>query len=69
MAKMLENIKLGKPANRALQNNGIETIDQLTEYTEKELLALHGFGPKALGILQKVLEEEGLLLKEEESGL
>lgn len=65
MVKLLENIKLGKPANRALKNAGIESIDQLTSYSEKDLLTLHGFGPKALGILKIVLQENGLLLKEE----
>jgi DNA-directed RNA polymerase alpha subunit len=65
MAKSLENIKLGKPANRALKNAGIETVDQLTSYSEKDLLSLHGFGPKALGIIKIILQENGLLLKEE----
>ena len=61
----LENIKLGKPANRALKNAGIETLDQLTGFRETDLLSLHGFGPKALGILKTVLKENGLILKEE----
>jgi DNA-directed RNA polymerase alpha subunit len=65
MAILLEHIKLGKPANRALKNAGIETVDQLTEYSEKDLLTLHGFGPKALEILKTVLQENDLLLKEE----
>lgn len=65
MALLLDEINLGKPANRALDNAGIKTIDQLTDYGEKDLLALHGFGPKALRILKTVLLENGLLLKEE----
>ncbi|MDF2483863.1 MAG: hypothetical protein K0R46_31 [Herbinix sp.] len=64
---LIETIKIGQPAYRALINVGIETVEQLTQFTEKELLALHGFGPKALGILTKILEEEGLSLRKEEN--
>lgn len=67
MAQLIDNLKLGGPANRALKDQGIETVIQLPAYTEKDLLALHGFGPKALGIIKRVLEEENLLLKEEEN--
>jgi DNA-directed RNA polymerase alpha subunit len=67
MSQLIDNLKLGRPANRALKDQGIETVNQLTAYTEKDLLALHAFGPKALGIIKRVLEEENLLLKEEEN--
>jgi DNA-directed RNA polymerase alpha subunit len=67
MPQLIDNLKLGKPATRALKDQGIETVNQLTAYTEKDLLALHGFGPKALGIIKRVFEEENLLLKEEEN--
>jgi DNA-directed RNA polymerase alpha subunit len=60
----LANIKISKPAHRALQGAGIETLDHLTQYREDELLALHGFGPKALGILKSILAEHGLSFKE-----
>ena len=53
MIHLIENIKISQPAHRALKSAGIETLDQLTQYTEKDLLALHGFGPKGLGILKK----------------
>ncbi|WP_300298980.1 DNA-directed RNA polymerase subunit alpha C-terminal domain-containing protein [Anaerosolibacter sp.] len=62
----LGNIKIGQPAYRALKNAGIESLDQLTQYRETELLALHGFGPKALGILKSILAEYGLSFKIEE---
>jgi uncharacterized protein YndB with AHSA1/START domain len=65
MKILLENIKLGKPANRTLKNAGIESIDQLTSYSEKDLLSLHGFGPKALGILKTVMQQNDLLLEGE----
>lgn len=63
MKPELTAIKIGRPAHSALAYAGILTLDQLTEYSEKELLALHGFGPKALGILKQVLEENHLTFK------
>jgi DNA-directed RNA polymerase alpha subunit len=59
----LETIKISQPAHRALKAAGIETLEQLTKYSEKELLNLHGFGPKALGILRNILAEYGLSFK------
>lgn len=54
---------LAAPARRALENNGITTIEQLSMYSEKELMAFHGFGKSSLPILQTVLEEAGLTFK------
>ena len=51
---------IGAPAFRALDKHGIKDLSDLTKYTEEELLALHGFGPKALRILQEALVEKGL---------
>lgn len=62
----IENIKIGQPAHRALQGIGCETLEQLSQYSEEDLLALHGFGPKALSILKPYLLEQGLSLKETE---
>ncbi|CAM4215561.1 RNA polymerase alpha subunit C-terminal domain-containing protein [Paenibacillus xylanexedens] len=54
---------LSSPARRALENEGITTLLQLAEYTEKEILKLHGIGPSAMPKLRKALEEEGLSFK------
>jgi predicted Fe-Mo cluster-binding NifX family protein len=51
---------IGAPALRALNNEGITKLSDLAKYTEKELLALHGFGPKALEILREALKIKGL---------
>ena len=51
---------IGAPAFRALDSAGIEILTDLTKYTEKELLALHGFGPKALRLLTERLAEKGM---------
>lgn len=50
---------LGAPANRALHNAGYEHLSQLTAATTKELLALHGFGPRGLRILRETLATRG----------
>lgn len=60
MMPELKTIKIGEPAQRALKEKGIDTLIQLCKYSEKELLALHGIGPKAINIFKKVLSEEGL---------
>lgn len=45
--------KLSQPALRALASIGIHNADQLRGHTESELMALHGFGPKALYLLRQ----------------
>ncbi len=59
----MEFPKLGAPAFRAIHSIGIEKIDDLTKYTEEELLALHGLGPKALGLLREELKKKSLEFK------
>lgn len=54
---------LAAPAQRALENNGISTLKQLSNYSEKELLGFHGIGPSAIPILKKALKEKGLTFK------
>lgn len=49
--KTLPNI--GRPTMRALATIGVTRRSELAGYTEKELLALHGIGPKAMRLLQE----------------
>lgn len=51
---------IGAPAFRAIDNAGIKTLRDITCYSEKELLSLHGFGPRALRLLKQKLTEKGL---------
>jgi hypothetical protein len=46
---------ISKPALRALASVGATRLDQVTRFTEAELLALHGMGPKAIGIIKAAL--------------
>ena len=55
--------KTGKPAQRALEHAGIYTLQQLSACRKDEVLSLHGMGPKAMGILEKAMEERGLAFK------
>jgi predicted RecB family nuclease len=54
---------IGAPARRALENKGIKTVDQLSKYTEEEILSLHGMGPSSIPKLKKALAENGLSFK------
>ncbi len=48
------------PARRALEREGITSLKLLAKRSEVEISALHGMGPKAIGILKASLKNEGL---------
>jgi predicted flap endonuclease-1-like 5' DNA nuclease len=50
---------VAKPALRALASIGVTRLDQITRFTESELLALHGMGPKAIRIIKAALLAKG----------
>jgi len=50
---------IGRPANAALVANGITTLEQVAALTDRELLGLHGVGPKAVRILRAELAATG----------
>jgi DNA-directed RNA polymerase alpha subunit len=54
---------LSAPARRAMENNHITTLEELSRYTEKEILQFHGIGKTSLPILRKLLAEKGLVFK------
>ncbi len=49
--------EIGSPATRALLNAGITTLDQASDLTDEELLALHGVGLKAIRILREHIKK------------
>jgi hypothetical protein len=51
--------KIGAPATRALAAIGITTLEGVAARSEAELLALHGFGPRAVGLLNEALAARG----------
>ena len=48
---------IGAPATGALRLVGVTTLEQVTTWTERELLALHGVGPIAVTRLGEALAE------------
>ncbi len=52
--------RIGKVAVRELALNGYTRYEQLTAVTSKQLLAIHGVGPKAIRILEEELKARGL---------
>jgi hypothetical protein len=54
------SLPIGEPARRALRNEGLHRLDDLSSLTRGQLTALHGMGPKAMGVLTERLQESGL---------
>jgi len=51
---------IGAPARRALHAAGITRLTHVADRTEGDLAALHGVGPRAIGLLRQALEARGL---------
>lgn len=56
--------EIGKTAARELSLNGITSLEQVASHTTKELLAIHGVGPKAIRILGEALAATGMEYKQ-----
>lgn len=54
---------LSAPARRALENNGITTLKQLSKFSEEEILKFHGLGKASLPKLREALAEKNLSFK------
>lgn len=52
--------EIGKTAARELAGAGIASLATVAEHSRRELLAIHGVGPKAVRILDEALQERGL---------
>ena len=48
------------PARRALENAGIKTLKQLSKFSEKDILKLHGIGKTTIPVLNSELNKIGL---------
>lgn len=51
---------IGRPARAALEEAGVTRLSQLAGWTEPELLALHGVGPKAVRLLRPAMDAAGV---------
>lgn len=57
---------LAAPARRALENAQIKTIEQLAQYSEKEIMRLHGMGKSSIPKLKLILSENKLRFKNDQ---
>lgn len=52
---------IGNPATNALLTANITTLKQVSKLSDKELLALHGVGPKAVRMLREhIMKAQGV---------
>ncbi|WP_240545879.1 hypothetical protein [Paenibacillus artemisiicola] len=56
---------LSKPAQRALANAGLTGLAQVAKLSAGEFQALHGIGPKAVGLIREAMAVKGLRFKNE----
>lgn len=54
---------LSGPARRALENNKVFTVEELSKFSETEILKFHGMGKSTLPKLRKALIDAGLSFK------
>ena len=55
--------KISAPARRAFERVNILTLKELSEYSEKDILDLHGVGPSAIPKLNEALKTAGLAFR------
>lgn len=51
---------LPAPARRALESKNITSLNELSKFSEDDILNLHGMGSSSIPRLRKALEEKGL---------
>ena len=56
--------RIGAPATRALASIGVTRLSQLVHHRAEDLLALHGFGPRGIELLQQAMNEQGISFRE-----
>lgn len=56
---------LAAPARRALENANIHSLQALSQYTEKDILKLHGMGKSSIPKLRELLIQHELSFKNE----
>jgi DNA-directed RNA polymerase alpha subunit len=62
-------LPISNPARRALAAAGLERLEDLTRVSEKELMRLHGMGPKAFNVIEDAIQKKGLAFASEEGSL
>ena len=60
--------ELSAPARSALEHQGISTLTDLATYSEREILKLHGMGPRSMPTLRNALLRKGLSFRPDRTG-
>lgn len=55
------------PARRALEKEKIDSLEKLSDYSEKEILQMHGFGKSVMEKLKMHMMESDIYFKNNES--
>ncbi|KFF75775.1 hypothetical protein HX13_06910 [Chryseobacterium sp. P1-3] len=55
---------IAMPARRALEKEKIDSLEKLSDYSEKEILQLHGFGKNTVMKLKNHMKEHQVFFKE-----
>ena len=58
--RIVDTVKLSRPAQRALAASGIVTFADLSRWTRKDFAALHGIGPKSFTELDPAMGARAL---------
>jgi hypothetical protein len=56
-------IRTGRPVQQALAVAKVKSLRDLSRLSERELLALHGVGPRGVVILRDALAQAGLAFR------
>jgi hypothetical protein len=51
---------IGAPARRSMAHAGLETLEQVVQFGQRELSKLHGMGVRTMAQLQDAMDEHGL---------
>ena len=51
------------PARRALERKNISSLNQLTNYTENEIVQWHAMGPRSMTLIKNLLKAKKMRLK------
>ncbi|AZA55265.1 hypothetical protein [Chryseobacterium sp. G0201] len=54
---------ISMPARRALEKEKIDSLEKLSDYSEKEIMQLHGFGKNAMEKLKIYMKENHVSFK------
>ncbi|WP_230040281.1 DNA-directed RNA polymerase subunit alpha C-terminal domain-containing protein [Chryseobacterium sp. Bi04] len=52
------------PARRALEKEKIDSLEKLSDYSEKEIMQMHGFGKNTMEKLKNHMKENQMFFKE-----